>query len=412
MQQPLQIYLDSSDYSNLSKPDAYLSTELKNLKNQLLTLTKNGAVEIRFSAAHISEIAHLEFRHKTQATQRATLISDLCLGKAMKWPQELFALEAASAFHRKTLPPFPLYGQSNSGHWFPHIQVDIGNNEKLFREEIKIALKKKGLPRDQRRKIERSFMVDGHLRAELIPLVKQFQQVATSQFEAMFPLTESFYQDEMVLKWATGQISNDLFEKELFKGITDPKNFIGWYFDRYSDAKSSIFWLRDLSKKISTIANIFIDKADGIRESSTISPSMLEKTLRDSLEEQKINMKRRLMPELIRMSPELLAPLQISPNKLSKQVADAEYAAPGFDLFLALLIEHVSTSMTPHESRRHLKDSDFVDFIHAAYLPYMDLFRCDGYCANLIQAVNPDLAKRVVPKLVHLEEALTGALQN
>ena len=410
MRRPVQIYLDSSDYSDLSKPDAGLDPQLKRLREYLFALKESGAIEIRFSAAHISEITHLEFRYKPLAMQRAALISGLCGGKVLRWAPELFAMEAAAAFYPKKVQSFPLYGQSDAGRWFPHFHDSLETTKNILREQIREALREKGLPRDRRREIERTFIRAGRLRPELIPFVKRFQQTTTAQLEAMYPLSDSFYRDEMVLKWVTGEVSSKDFETELFKGVSDPKNFTGWYFDRFSEAKPSIFWLRDLSKEVAQILGTMVDKADEIRASSILPSAILERILREGLEEQRITVKRRLMPKLIEMSPELLAPYQISPSKLAKRAATSEYVAPGFDLFLDLWIEHAWTSTASIESRRRLKDSDFIDFVHSANLPYVDLFRADGYCANLIRSVAPELAKRVVPKLGQLERAINNAL--
>jgi len=58
---PLVVYLDSNDFSNLSK--APLSPDLQSLHDRLLDLRDRGAITLRFSMVHVLEAAPTAHEH-------------------------------------------------------------------------------------------------------------------------------------------------------------------------------------------------------------------------------------------------------------------------------------------------------------------------------------------------------------
>lgn len=74
---PLQVYLDSSDYSMLSEAmhnDQHPTFETLKRLSEFVDL---GLIEIRFSTIHLIEIAHLDAESKNWALRRAECIQHL-----------------------------------------------------------------------------------------------------------------------------------------------------------------------------------------------------------------------------------------------------------------------------------------------------------------------------------------------
>ena len=84
LDRPLQIYLDSSDYSTMSDPRNVDNGRVQGVLQYLRQAVEDEYVEIRFSIVHIVEACHTEPSHKALAIGRATLIDELSKGKVMR----------------------------------------------------------------------------------------------------------------------------------------------------------------------------------------------------------------------------------------------------------------------------------------------------------------------------------------
>lgn len=73
---PTLIYLDSCDYSALSKPQL-VESEAQQLAT-LKALKLSGDALFVFSGAHISEMSPLDQQHSTAAVERTKLLVELC----------------------------------------------------------------------------------------------------------------------------------------------------------------------------------------------------------------------------------------------------------------------------------------------------------------------------------------------
>ena len=73
---PTLVYLDSCDYSALSKPQL-TESEAQHLAT-LKALKLSGKVLFVFSGAHISEMSPLDQQYSTAAVERTSLMVELC----------------------------------------------------------------------------------------------------------------------------------------------------------------------------------------------------------------------------------------------------------------------------------------------------------------------------------------------
>lgn len=103
MNRPLAVYLDSSDFSDLSNERKIeKEPELGNIRDELLHLIETDQIEIRYSAFHILEAAHLTPESKPMALNRAAAIQSFCGSKALIHYQDLFHKEiVALTTHQK-----------------------------------------------------------------------------------------------------------------------------------------------------------------------------------------------------------------------------------------------------------------------------------------------------------------------
>ena len=78
---------------------------------------------------------------------------------------------------------------------------------------------------------------------------------------------------------------------------------------------------------------------------------------------------------------------------------------PALDALVTACVLHIVADLRPSAQPRQPRDSDGGDMMHMMYLPYVDVFRCDGYAATIADQVVSefDLSAEVVTTM---EQAL------
>jgi hypothetical protein len=148
------VYLDSSDFSNLSAPEERLSPENREILALLRSKRNNGSVMFFMSAVHLCEAVHAAEAHKPAATRRAALMRELCGANILRLPTEISKLEI-----QKVLEGQKNYRLSISeitsppGDWFG-VSIpleDLASKREKLREQIYATFNE--LPRHERRTI-------------------------------------------------------------------------------------------------------------------------------------------------------------------------------------------------------------------------------------------------------------------
>ena len=142
---PLQIYLDSSDFSTLSDP-ARLDEKTIAVKNKLQSYADRSLVQFRFSIVHVSEAAPLGPSAQQAAERRSKVMHQLCGSNSLVTTYEIQEAEIAQV---------PDFSPFSIGRWYPPIEdllpkFIISDLKKTLHEELRSA----GLNREQRRKKE------------------------------------------------------------------------------------------------------------------------------------------------------------------------------------------------------------------------------------------------------------------
>ena len=106
---PLQVYLDSSDFSVLSDP-VRLDEKTTELRDILLGYSEKSLVQFRFSIVHVSEVAPVHAHAQEAAERRAAF--ELCGSNTLVTTQEVQEAE---------LSQMAGFSPMSSGQWYPAI---------------------------------------------------------------------------------------------------------------------------------------------------------------------------------------------------------------------------------------------------------------------------------------------------
>jgi hypothetical protein len=387
--QPLQVYLDSSDFSVLGdameKPGHLHAGTLK----KLIDLVDAGQIEVRYSGISVVEVSHLEKDAKDAGVRRARCIERLSKGRCFSFWTTLLAREQENFANQR-----PLYEglTSEDGFWFP----DIGDLARTFRSDLENSIrgmiKENVNNRRQRRELEKKLLKDGKLTpfaVEKLLVPRRGELLKT--FAEQFPLSDRFFKEDFLIRYATGQVSSSEMLYELSIVFRDVEKFVGWTYDVRDTERKTIKWLRDLGARFrSDITNMrkLFEPLIGNYPAEWIKNSL------DAMVAERLPVMRR---DFI--------------TKMAERPANAPIgelgSLPALDAFVSAIGAFVKMSI---RGNRKLLDSDSGDLFHLAHAPYCDVFRADGNTSQIANQVLKPYGTKVVPKLADLIGVLERAL--
>jgi hypothetical protein len=171
---PIQIYLDSADYSNLSNPKVLeKDPRKKDTLDFLYQCVDCGVIEIRFSAFTVAEITHIDEDSKRYAVQRAKLLMDLTQGKTFRPVFDLFTQDAIYLGIKQTTEcdtlEFPHYAYLDNNDWIDKSRWNDFSAQ--FKAETlrqcRQIITSLQLPRHQKKIAEKNFFRKGRLSPEV-----------------------------------------------------------------------------------------------------------------------------------------------------------------------------------------------------------------------------------------------------
>lgn len=228
---PIQVYLDSSDYSILSDPKSE-DKKIEQTKAQLLSFLDRGVIEIRFSGIHILEMAHTSLKNRDLALKRFKVLEELCRNKALLYVSEMENIELATVAKGQINSLDVQTIANDEGKWCPDMIPQLGDLKKFIINELSKELKKIGLTRDQRKYFEKKLFKGGLLTDTGFDFVPQNRKGINDALSLKFPLTEKFWKEDLFLQYLRGTVKKTEILQEIQKGFIDPVNFIGWYINR------------------------------------------------------------------------------------------------------------------------------------------------------------------------------------
>lgn len=397
---PVRVYLDSSDYSTLSKPQ--LDHGAAAIRDRLIAWADSDEVEFWYSGAHISEMSPLQPQYVDAAKTRGELLVALCGRKALVSFDELM-LREITAVAQDSGPPADVY--SDTGDWFPPIK-DFMSPVSLvdtIKKDLELATREQGANRAQRRAIKQRAFKGNNLSTEAKRHLLSNQMDNLKEVLCAYPMRE---EDARVLyNQVLGNASAREAEEAFLNSLRDPTWMIGWFAQHSEKLNPIIQWARRPAEAMSKSLMDVAEKAVQLRELERkigIDQSVSSGFGLDAKQKLRLN----LFVNMARRVADLMG-VSLSNNSLEESQLSKN--AVGLSVCITSAVDSMwnSLSATP----RKPKDSDFVDVMHALYAPYVDVFRTDGYMAPIIGKASKPYGTKVVGKLGDLVAAIDLAIK-
>lgn len=374
---PIKIYLDSSDFSDLSniekKPPAY-----KEVHDYLVRMQNDNLVRMYFSDTHIIEAAPTTPAAVAAAMQRFQTIKDICGRNSVLHPIDVVEAELTSSSETCTDIT------RNDGLWFPRlVNIDemVPDVEKMFRDDVE----KRG------RAEKRKYLKNDKPTARWYADMREANTGAAQAVVKHLPLSAGAIRT--VNKYYVGSATRHEALNAITASIGDPEVFGTWYQNDWTSATGMSNYLREIGENFkeeiynaralfeTTLAE---SAAAGVDKKTFLSIST--ETFYKVLEE-----------TAIRIASSMAK--KISGN--TNLAIDPWKTAPGLTCSITMAM-HVARRSVASATPRVAKPSDFPDCYHAVYLPYFDIFRADAFTASVITECKLPFDTIIVDKFLQL----------
>lgn len=386
---PSLVYLDSSDFSDLSHEDSNLSETSRIILKELRLRMLDRAVQFPLSGIHLSEAVHAsdDPNHKKGAVRRATLMHELSAGNHLRLPHEIMRLEIAKAMDGAKdarLCKAELF--SGSSEWFG---LSVADTFKPSRENAMAQLDPyiAHLPRHDRRKIKSELKPSTrHGRARLRELLK-----ASDPAPQEFPF--NLLTREFVLDWLVGDRSDNEFCDKMAQVLNNPKGLIESALDLAKERQTIYSLLRDrgesncasMQKSLQPILDA-LSQLDAKEDFPAAS-----KAIRRGVKQ--LSFGRLIASQLVETGVD-----HLDDKSIDRLVAACPAVSTFASLYEAYALSLIDSALlrwrNGKTSIKPILPSDFGDMMHSVYAPYADVFRCDAHFASLLRQ-NPALRGRI-----------------
>ena len=362
-------------------------------------------IEVRFSAIHVIEIAHLERQHMDFALGRARCIQALARGKCLRVWLDVFRDECLNIVHSR---PVGEGIASDNGFWYPDISEVADTLKQTLFDELEKALLETPLNRQQRRSIKRTLFPGGNLGPTGIKMLQNGRERLLEGLSREFPFGERFYREDMMLKFVAGQITAGEVVEEMSVVLRDVPTFVGWTYEERDKERKFVSWLRSYGRQLVDI----VEKLRADLSANVTQYSHLEIDTKKIYDQAVDHHTKKVRTEFIRGFHNDDRKASRHRKEQADQWLELETTAigtiPALDAYILAMGEYVRRSL---QMPRKLKASDAADLWHLAYLPYSDIFRADGDSSQIGRPIAKLFGKRIVPKLDQLPDAIEHALK-
>lgn len=399
---PLQIYLDSSDFSVLS--DVSKRTQkIIELERQLINWRNSSLIEIRFAYPHLIEAAPIDQKHIEASRCRAQKIAELCQGKALAAQDKIFLAEIRRLIGESDMPDYVFM---DDGDWLPDMTESVTDSDELFdyAKQIKKAVAKMNLNRaDTRKALQQFLTADGRIRPIGKELLKKNIPETVAVLCEKYPVDE-----EIATKFAHNYLAGTRhvnISDVISSSLRNLPNFIEWFARHYDKMNPTVTWLREsgdatrrgLLEHRQEIENIF-------------STQMLLGISNDSI----TAMAKENILAIINGLPKTLLPRLAKDCGYSEfptmELRDISEKAPSLFTAISVMGGITRKTLQPLENARSPKISDMGDVLHSLYLPHVDIFRTDRFAASVIKEIKLPFSTTIVESLEYLPDAINQRL--
>ena len=358
---PIRVYLDSSDFSNLSRPAGENTNLMRNTRSKLINWVKKGDIEIRYSMAHIMEAVPVDLKTAELGRRRLDCIKKLCGKKVFTDPITL-VIQELSKSHDVPLT-------SDKGHWFPGMI-------KLWDETVDLTPEPLD-NRNQRRLLRSAIKSDAQFNNELQVLLDNYP-IAKKYAAALF----------------RKQRPGDSVASAIQNSVSDLDFLCGWYIEHWNQSTPYSTAIRKQGKEFSGMLSAAASEIKALHlelESEGVRSSEAQKRLTAYAKKLAEDMSQEIVDAL---SKEHVSPASIVSASLE--------STPSIYVFSKLLTQIFLTSVVAVKNTRKARDSDLGDLVHSMYLPYVDIFRADGATASALHNAQIGTTAKIVTSLEDL----------
>ncbi len=391
----LSVYLDSSDYSVLSDPDR-ASREAPGVLEELQRLRDDGLVEFFFSAAHLTEMAPLQPSYTDAAIRRGNVLVELCGGNCMLHQETLFRAEVSTALGLTASVSNPT---NRNGRWFQDNIAEMSpvtavSHLRSLQDSIAELLP--DASRAQRRQVQRKLSKGGKLRPAIHDsIVRNAKEGDLNEILSLYPMTQNAAR--VLARYVAGDASAAHATAAFESCLRDPRWMMQWFEKHHDKLTPFIAWARgpaaQVTSKVIEMARLIENAREGPYLSEELLNSMYGPAAWAELQE-------KLLVNIANKFGEgLKANTRLDIDSIDK-------SCPGLSAAIRSL--HSAWYSITFDRQRKPKESDFVDALHTAYAPYVDVFRADGFMANYVTKQVAQFGTTVVSKL----SSLPNILQN
>jgi hypothetical protein len=388
----LVVYLDSSDFSNIAKahddPHWDRADEWRAVEVELIRAREKKIAEFRFPHIHVAEIIHTDPSYKNLAVSRAKAVQRICGRKYLRYSPTVFLEEAIALCENGPLLDRAHVFSEDS--WFPEVSGIRGRYISQLSDMIKKELLHTGLSRSQRRKAEsRVFRPNGTLRR--IPELAALEVIirdATREFSREWLLPDEICRENMFFRCLVGEIPESRLDSQILNAFTNVVGLTDRYYDLITDPNDPIArWIRGMGREISTSIDNFRDLI--LRTTANhgldFAQAMYQTVAHDDAWTSMFSgLRRRLLGEIRKSESDNPRIKRIPDQSWEERVLNSRVGdIPSLDILLAVAEKHMRTSTLPSPVMRKPKISDGGDLLHMCYMPFVDIFRCDGYSSQI-----------------------------
>lgn len=406
----LTVYLDSSDYSVMSDPDNLPAQEIR---TRLEKYSARGIARFPFSAIHMIECAHLDVASRPMALRRATLIHNFAEERCFPWWLDTAFLECTDRAKAVDLTPID-FDSGSSWRWLPDMSALADSFKKAMIDGLKEMLVEQNLPRQQRRQMFSRTFRRGKVSPLVIAFLRRNRSELLKALEKQFPLTTRFYEEDLILRFAAGEVSSKTIAAEFEKGMSDPINFVGWIYDRHDKDRKMTGWLRKhggrLVELVEDVRRQFIELQS--LPGAKLQRAYISRQLENMLEQKRREVRQRLLMTIFHENEQQLKRNRIYKTSWISNVIDSQFGAiPSLDSYIEALINYFRNSVVASKHPQKLKRSDAGDIFHMCYMARADIFRCDVATSRIATKVAKHYGVKVINKLSMLPEAIEDIAQ-
>jgi len=392
--QPLSVYLDSSDFSDLSNPKS-CTEELTAVLRQLKQWVSEERIVCCFSGTHLCEMAPLDVAYSEVAESRANLLVELCGRNALISLDRLVAGELKKSVGLSANLPLV---HSTVGNWYPDgVELVLPVDKLEIAAEIQDVIQSTAMGRTQRRAAQRKALKGGKPRpAMYASILANARSGSLDEILEKYPMRP---EDARVLsRYAAGDATAKEAKTAFEESLRDPHWMMQWIGKNGALINQFTSWIRGPAASMHKHMNAVVQHSATVHRCDADFGTTLAYSF-FSTSERLTQQDKLLQGIALRMSMELL---KHDASELSVSSIDKD--CPGLSVGIRSL--HSAWWSTTSPRPRSPKLSDFPDGLHAMYALYVDIFRADTFMAPHIAKACNRFGTKVVSKLAHLPSAI------